>query len=705
MEETNVKLVRDYIKLDKIPDMVANPTDIDIRLSEIKSDNNYVIYKNVPIKDIDIVITNSRRIDEPGEKIENMKTLGFYLDEKNEEENYTLKQLLKNASIDDIKQIDKTQKLFAKEKPVTIKYHKDYLWQIFYIKRTDKYYMIVPVQETEQQAFLYLLKKKISGNKGSIYVPICNGTYENTIIEQSKIKKMETALNYFTNNWPTIYESEDKNNEKVISIIGKLNIYENISSDYKMEYTNKDEIKKFYTLIDTLFYIQTELSGFFKLNLFLDETGSIHFYYNNMELTIDNLKEFYGEEIKRNVKSINEVEKIQTGLLNKLNRLRIQEKKLNSELMYKQKQISTYLECKKTFFGKVKYFFRYGKKTKITSNLNETPEEEVNIEKPRIDNNNYNNDIDDLIYVCKQLKSKTILAATTRMDIQNLIIKIDILKKKIENANAYIQEIESHKKSIFEFWKYTNKDEKAQLTQAEIAKEGNKPTIEKIFNVDEDLNDFSKKQDLLQREKLSDAEKNSILLAKTIILSDINNIINLGKTTSEIFEKIKDKENLVNINENILEHREKVKSIENILGVSKNSTFDEYIQILRKNIKYMEHAFEKSTIDISLPTYCLEAPENRILKLEINPKKLLNMDNEVVLYRINIKNGMNVIPFSNSIFFNNRNKTLPLGMDYSTEVLADLREANIIKVKDSINHIIDLNNNKVTKLHVSEYNI
>ena len=31
----------------------------------------------------------------------------------------------------------------------------------------------------------------------------------------------------------------------------------------------------------------------------------------------------------------------------------------------KEKQISTFLECKKTFFGKVKYFFKYsGKKAK-----------------------------------------------------------------------------------------------------------------------------------------------------------------------------------------------------------------------------------------------------------------------------------------------------------------------------------------------------
>ena len=45
--------------------------------------------------------------------------------------------------------------------------------------------------------------------------------------------------------------------------------------------------------------------------------------------------------------------------------------------------------------------------------------------------------------------------------------KEDNLTKKIENAELYIYEIEKHKKSIFEFWKFTNKDEISTLTQGE----------------------------------------------------------------------------------------------------------------------------------------------------------------------------------------------------------------------------------------------
>ena len=41
----------------------------------------------------------------------------------------------------------------------------------------------------------------------------------------------------------------------------------------------------------------------------------------------------------------------------KLKNLKEESKKKDAEYFMKQKEISTYLECKKTFFGKVRYFF------------------------------------------------------------------------------------------------------------------------------------------------------------------------------------------------------------------------------------------------------------------------------------------------------------------------------------------------------------
>ena len=41
------------------------------------------------------------------------------------------------------------------------------------------------------------------------------------------------------------------------------------------------------------------------------------------------------------------------------------------EYLAKEKQISTFLECKKHFFGKFKYFFKYGKKSNKNKSIKE----------------------------------------------------------------------------------------------------------------------------------------------------------------------------------------------------------------------------------------------------------------------------------------------------------------------------------------------
>ena len=66
--------------------------------------------------------------------------------------------------------------------------------------------------------------------------------------------------------------------------------------------------------------------------------------------------------------------------------------------------------------------------------------------------------------------------------INKLIWKYE-LSKKIENAELYIKEIEKHKKSIFEFWKFTNKDEKNQLSEGISKIEEDKKIENKFENL------------------------------------------------------------------------------------------------------------------------------------------------------------------------------------------------------------------------------
>ena len=699
----NEDLILEYIGLDlkKTPKSLETANPIDIRNIEIKSEKDYKIYKHISVKDIDILLTNSLRLDEPVKKMESMNVLSYYLDKKNKDEHVSFLNSLKNTYTEEIKEIEGTQKSFIENTPVKIKYEKDYLWQIYYIERTDKYYMIVPLQETKQQAFLYLLKKKIEKSKEKIYVPICNLDYESSLMENNKIGKLENYLFYFTKSWPSIYEVHN-NKKEYIDIVGKLEIYEGITSDYKLHFEKKENVDNFYELIKALFDLQTELSNYFKFEIILDENATIHFYYKGNEITYSSLKQFYIDEIKQALENIEKVEKEQQALNGDLNKLKLEEKKLNADLLNKQRQISTFLECKKTFFGRVKYFFKYSKKKK---QVDEEPvlDEIQKAEEAKQDKHVYYDEIEDLIYACRELKSKTILEATTKLDIQNLNIKIEILKKKIENAALYIQEIESHKKSIFEFWKFTNKDEKNQLTEG-IIKVGSKTKIEKTFNLKDDFEEFGKQMDISQRKLLNDEEQESVLATGTSILKDINLIL---KDKPVKLKEIK--EDIINIKDNQLNHRETTRKPEKYLKLTEKTTEEEYIEALKKVISHIESALKKCVTNVSLPVYSLTNPKKELSVFEIDPKNLIKEGKEINLYKLNIKQGTNLIAFSNIIVFNNRNQTLPIGMDYSGKVLLDLRKAKLEKQETKSNYIITLHENteekKVTKINITNIEI
>ena len=52
-------------------------------------------------------------------------------------------------------------------------------------------------------------------------------------------------------------------------------------------------------------------------------------------------------------------------------------------------------------------------------------------------------------------------------------------------------------------------------------------------------------------------------------------------------------------------------------------------------------------------------------------KKNKNL-NKIYLYKIKIKEGTNYIAFSNIIYYDNKNMTLPIGMGLSSKILVDL---------------------------------
>ena len=111
MKETN--LILKQLNLKKFPDFITKIDNIDIKASEIKAENDYTIYKYIPIENIEILITNARRLDEPSKKIEEMHTLSYCFNEENEEEYNLLLSILEQTSDYEIKQVEASQEKFS----------------------------------------------------------------------------------------------------------------------------------------------------------------------------------------------------------------------------------------------------------------------------------------------------------------------------------------------------------------------------------------------------------------------------------------------------------------------------------------------------------------------------------------------------------------------------------------------------------------
>ena len=79
--------------------------------------------------------------------------------------------------------------------------------------------------------------------------------------------------------------------------------------------------------------------------------------------------------------------------------------------------------------------------------------------------------IEDLVLLIKAFERQDKRLKNDEMDVRALENKIKILNSKIRNAEAYLKEIDEHNKSIFDFWKYTNKDNNLILSEIDAEEE------------------------------------------------------------------------------------------------------------------------------------------------------------------------------------------------------------------------------------------
>ena len=641
--------------------------------------------------------------------------------------------MVKNLEIDKIEEIEQEQKILNKQIPFKIKYPKDYLWQIYYSEYTNKYFMLVTIEDLEYSAFFYLLKQQLAGNKCKIFVPISYTDYSREYLTRAQETDIENYLWYFTKEWPLVYEVYDKENNLTVNITGRTYIYDDIKSDYKIKLKTKQDAEKFYKLLKALFIMQTEAPHYYNFEISIDGRGGLQFSLGGKKIIYEILSSVIKQEyLKAEEKNIN-LKKEQSKLEKALSKMQEDSKQKEQIYLEKEKQISVFLECKKTFLGRVKYFF---KNKKLVKQKQEEKKQEAKqstqIEQEKYDEIKKYYTLEELIALYKKVNEKENKVKNLKLDEKALNNRLNNLNKKIENADLYIREINEHKKSIFEFWKFTNKDKKAELAEGEI-KEENTKKLKKVFNYELDFEDLSKQLDKKQRLELIQAETNSVYIATTDIIKDINTVANGEKITEERLEQIKEeasKEKIlfenepfdifgaIESNNNYVKtlankkHREVKKELFKILDISQSTTIEEYTETIKNIIKDIKNAINKIKIEIQIPVY----KETKELKefniFNINPEDAITRfknseEKETNLYKINLKEEDKVVALTNIIYYFNNNKTLPLGMDVEEGLLLEKDKAEEkIKEAKTINLVCYKNpHNEMSKIEIKKIHV
>ena len=727
----------EYIGLDleNVPEFLKIFKPLNYRPLE-SYDDTYKIYKYINICDIQILITPTDRLTSLQEKYKLANPILEYLDSENEEDIEKFAKFLemvKNLKIDDIEEIETEQELLKDKIPFEVKYKNNFIWQIYYSDYCNKYFMLVPTREANNPELFYILKQQIQCNKEKgqrkIFVPISNMEYSERYLKKTEINDIENYLWYFTKQWPNIYEVYDNDENLEVQILGQVDVYEKVLSTYKIKIRNKEEATEFLKLLKALFILSTGAEEQYKIDLKINEQAGLYFLYNNEKIEYSYLPIFINTEVNKKIK---EIEKVKNEITTKKERLQ-RLKKVNDgatvEYLERQKQISTFLECKKSFLGKIKYYFKNKSKKKQIINDVKTKVERENIEPETIYEKKEQYTLEDLIGLCTRLNSKNEINKNMKLDINAMELKITNLTKKIENAELYINEIEKHKKSIFEFWKFTNKDEISTLTQGE-QEELPKTKIEKCFDYIEDMEELGKKADELQRRKLSKNETDAIYAVKQAINSvkafeneyeDIKEFKKLKQEYEDNMEYInmkdfnifgsmnKDKTQISTINNQ--KHREIPKDKYKVLNINANTEIDMFKENLKNNTKLVEEAFSKITLQNNIAVYkLLQANMNGLEIFNISPiKELENIkEDSTTLHKFNLQEGVPILFYSNIIFYENFNKTLPIGMDLSTEVLLDLNQLEMEKINENeFNYNVKRNefDYEIRKIKVIEYNV
>lgn len=755
-EDIKEKLNIIGLDLDNLPEFLNSPEPIVFNPSRLNSDKELKVYQYVSINDIDIYCTPSHRDDSIKEKYDRALPLGEYI-KKSEEDSEKSAELLRvfdKISNWGIKRIENEQDKMSLKIPFTVHYNRCQLWQVYYSQDTDRYFMLVSLKEETFDEFFYLLKKKIELEKNNkeerIYIPISYVNYSEEFLTNKQINDIENYLWVFTKNWSLTYEVHDIDNKLSLQIVGETPIYDSIKSMYKIVLNSKEEAIEFYKLVRALFILQTELGQRYNFITQIDNNNCLEFYYEGKKIVYDDLPEFIKKEYIETEATIKKFNQESFELEGKLKDLKDENKKLDAEYFSKQKEISTYLECKKTFLGKVKYFFSKKKNKKVHNvDKEDINNEELKEEREPKPIQGYSDDkkyhtIDDLVTVQALYEKSERYLKDLKQDISSLELKLINTKKKIENATTYINEIDEHKKSLFDFWKFANKDELLELDMGDSEPNNENLKIKKKFDYEYDFEDLGIAYDKMQRVKFSRQEMDNIFIASTNVLPVINMLkhgdmdkdvieellrslkseyftnANVSKSDFDIFGAMKEDSTTVKYLNN-KSHRESEKDKFQILDVNKKIDIFDFTEKMQMIAASLNESLHKIKSNYDMPLYKIVSVNEKLHSTDYNifdiniERELYSYENKfesaVKLLKLNFKENFPLVYLTNCIYYDNFNNTLPNGMDVSSRVLidADMFEYELVqKKKVKTNRYFSDSNDlypKLVYIYIEEYDV
>ena len=751
------------LNLDKIPSFLKEHESLNFRPSKSYDDTVYKVYRYVNIKNIEILITPADRLMDIRERYKLSSPIIEYLD-SNDKENIekfaTFMKMVLNLNKKRVEELAKEQDELNEKIPYEVRYPNNFVWQIYYSDYAKKYFMLVPTNEQDNNAFFYLLKEQIANTKSRkgkfIFVPISHKDYSGDFLTKSEIADIENYLWYFTKEWPNVYEIFDKKGNMFIKVVGITSVFDKIKSTYSVNLETKEDALEFYKLLKAMFILATGAKEEYNFITKIGEDGNLEFWHKNTKLQYNKLSEFIKLEYLDKIDKLKYEEKEKKELNRKLEKFKIVIEELTQDYLLRQKQIATFLECRKTFFGKVRYYFRKKKEDKVEKKpiikKEQVAEEKVeNLDALYELKEQYT--IEDLINICTKLEEVLKENSNYNMDLKAIETKKDILSKKIDNADLYIKEIDKHKKSIFEFWKFTSKDEVQTLAEAEENEKEENTKMKKYFDYETELEDLGKMIDELQRRKLSKNETDAVFAIKQVPES-FKELEKENETDVEVFVEKNEKETknqrknalekdlerlkedyekdieIINAKDfdifgGLIEDRTKVKTINNekhreiekdkykVLNINLDTNIKNYTENLESYFSLIKEALAKIQSPYDMAIYCLSARKTvkGINIFNINPMTALEEDlkskkSKIIMCKLNIKEGTPAVFYTNIMFFDNFNKTLPVGMNLSSEVLVNVSKLKLVLAKEEtfyINYKVNEFDFNTKQVQVYEY--